>query len=146
MAVLNITALRKLTFGIALGLLLVACEGQKDGGAYLTVITTLQPVDTTGITQKIQMGHKVTICNSDTAFIKENVSYWIVPFIRQAACVREIEDLSNNDSSIIVITLKEEQDIVEARNEIDQLLKVNRTNLPMNLVDPIVIQGRPEEW
>ena len=113
---------------------------------YISIITTIQKEDSTELNQRIERvklsGREYSIVKVDTAFIRENISEFILPVINRAECVKEIHDLSNNDSSILVVEIKENHDIFKAKYEIDDLLKANKRNFPMNISDPIVIRGR----
>lgn len=120
-------------------------HGEKNA-QYITVITPMQKMDSAEINEQIEraklFGRKIEIVPIDTTFIKENISAYIIPIVRRAECVKEIQDLSNNDSSILVLEIKEEYDIFQARYDIYDLLKAKRTNMPENMNDPIVIRGR----
>lgn len=122
-----------------------ALSPEKNAG-YVTVITTMPFADSSDILRAEMSGRDYEITNVDTAFIRENITFYIVPILKSAECVAGIKDMSNNDSSILVVAIKADHNPVVARYHIDSLLKAERENIPDNLNDPNVIQGRPEEW
>jgi hypothetical protein len=146
-SIFNKISLYGLTIIAVMILFISGCENRlKKEPEYLSIITTMQIEDSTAFHERMKRdkmtGREYKTVKIDTAFIKKNISYYIIPFIEHAECVKEIQDLSNNDSSIIVITVKDNHNIYEAKYEISDLLKANRTNFPLNISDPIVIRGR----
>lgn len=148
--VLQLHPVFRLSVSSLLILFAMSCGNQTKADAqYITVITLPQKMDSAEINEQIEraklVGRKIEIVPIDTTFIRENISSYIIPIVRGAECVKEIQDLSNNDSSILVLEIKEDYDIYQASYDIYDLLKVKRTNMPENMNDPIVIRGRLNE-
>lgn len=148
--VLQLHPVFRLSVSSLLILFAMSCGNQTKADAqYITVITLPQKMDSAEINEQIEraklIGRKIEIVPIDTTFIRVNISSYIIPIVRGAECVKEIQDLSNNDSSILVLEIKEDYDIYQASYDIYDLLKAKRTNMPENMNDPIVIRGRLNE-
>ncbi len=113
---------------------------------YITVVTPMQKYDSAELVERIEryklIGRKCKLVTVDTAFIKENISAFIIPILRNVQCVKAIRDFSNNDSSILVLEIREGYDIYQARYDVLDVIKAKQDNLPMHVSDSIVVLGQ----
>lgn len=110
---------------------------------YIAVVTPMQKYDSAELAERIERykltDRKCQLVTVDTAFIKENISAFIIPILRNVQCVKSIRDLSNNDSSILVLEIREGYDIYQARYDVLDVIKAKQDNLPMHVSDSIVV-------
>ena len=126
-------------------LLAMGCKESKTKETLFLSIITPWIQDTAEFNRQLERnkitGRKFEIVKVDTAFIKKNISYWIISNLEQLDCIQEIQDESNNDSSILIVEIKENLTMNDALKAITRITD-NEKNFPMNMAKPLVIPGK----
>lgn len=118
----------------------------KKDPQYVSIITPWRNPDSATIARikdpSAYPGRVYSAVQTDSSFIRKNLSDYIIPFVRQLPVVKEIKDVSNNDSSVIVIRLCDTCNETDSRWIIEDELKAHEKDMPMYMDNIEVVVGK----
>src|SRR5688572_14451651 len=100
---------------------ILGCGNKSNRSTYLTVVVPYKQ-DTTGMYRRIQhmekYGMEYQFVEQDTAEVINLISKPIIKLVKQSIFVKNVQDLTNSDSAIIVVELELRVDKMEAEYDI----------------------------